>query len=189
MIVDSAERDIGMRGVGAKGHDTEQPPLRTPADLRPLIVDLEMRILVLRDAKRSLHARQRSTVKCPLRFERRAPGGAPGQRDRQSLAKAQRVDRARARAIRPPIPIVVGQNRQEHQPAGEAWKGPGACRPVECRASRARADERDLIHLQRAVAFPHLDLVEAPALPQPMLDRDQRIGRRACRPARRPRAV
>ena len=37
--------------------------------------------------------------------------------------------------------------------------------------------ERDLIHLERAVAFPHLDVVEAVALAESMLDRGQRIGR------------
>ena len=61
-----------MRGVGSKGHDTEQPPLRTPADLGPLVVDVEMRILVLRDAERSQHARQRSDreMSAPLRAPR-----------------------------------------------------------------------------------------------------------------------
>ena len=49
-------------------------------------------------------------------------------------------------------------------------------------------DERDFVHLQRAISLPHLDLIEAPALPQPMLDRDERVGfepishRDACQP-------
>ena len=110
------------------------------AQLGPLIVDLEVRVLALRDAERSQHARQRPASKRPLRFERRALGCAPRERDRQALAQAQRIDGARAPAIRPAIPVVVGEDRQEHQPAGETPERARArCRPDERRAARGRA--------------------------------------------------
>ena len=49
-------------------------------------------------------------------------------------------------------------------------------------------DERDLVHLQRAIALPHLYLIEAPALAQPMLDALQARRLRAGRPRRHPPA-
>ena len=83
VIVGSAERDVGVRDVGAERHHAEQPALRAAAQLGPLIVHLEVRVLALRDAERSQHARQRPALKRPLRFERRAPGCAPRQRHRE----------------------------------------------------------------------------------------------------------
>ena len=51
VIVGSAERDVGVRDIRRRAvTHAEQPTFRPAAKLRALIVDLEVRVLALRDA-------------------------------------------------------------------------------------------------------------------------------------------
>ena len=106
----------------------------------PPIVDVEMRVLALRDAEGAGQPRQRAGLEGAVGLDRRAPGGAPRQRNRQPRALAERVDDGGPPAIGPPIAVVVVKDREEHQPAAQAAERRSAARrSARCRASRGRA--------------------------------------------------
>ncbi len=182
-IVELAEVDSALRrrDTGADHPSEASFGAARPGDA--LVVDLEVRVLALRDAERRHDVAERPGLERAIALNRGAPRAAPGERDRQTLAHAQHPDRADAAAIGKPIAIVVVENREKHQLALEA--GPAKCRRALAdgfrREARAFVDEQNQCDVsgtvERAIAFAYLDAVEVAAGLQPSLDRGDAVGR------------
>jgi hypothetical protein len=170
------ERQLRPGEVGPQSKDVEEPALGAPLQRDAAVVDQEMRILALLDAERRGGARQRTGLEGAIDVEPRRLGRAPRQRNRDSRAFAEDVHDARLRSVRPPIPIVVIEDREEHQPRAKlAEQARRLARLCDAGFLVDENHERDLVHRERPIALADLDLVEASAVAQPFFDRGDSV--------------